>query len=114
VNGGKTAALDQVFQALSDSTRRAMIDRLHAGPASVSELAAPLDMALPSVMKHLGVLESAGLVKSGKSGRVRTYQMTQGTLATVERWVVSRRALWNRNLDRLGDFLKDDPSSQKR
>jgi DNA-binding transcriptional ArsR family regulator len=114
VNAEKPAALDLVFQALSDSTRRAMIDRLHAGPASVSELAAPLDMALPSVMKHLGVLENAGLVKSGKTGRVRTYQMTQGALATVERWVAARRALWNHNLDRLGDFLKTEASSRKK
>jgi DNA-binding transcriptional ArsR family regulator len=109
----KPVALDRVFHALSDATRRAVIDRLHAGPASVSDLATPLDMALPSVMKHLGVLEKAGLVRSDKTGRVRTYQMTPGALATVERWVASRRALWNRNLDRLGDFLKDDAFAEE-
>lgn len=100
-------ALDRTFHALSDASRRAMIDRLHAGPLSVSDLAAPFDMAMPSVMKHLAVLEDAGLVQSAKQGRVRTYLMTPDALAPVERWVASRRALWSRNLDRLGKFLDE-------
>ena len=99
------AALDRTFHALSDTSRRAMIDRLHAGPLSVSDLAAPFDMAMPSVMKHLAVLEDAGLVRSAKEGRVRTYLMTQDALTPVERWVTSRRAMWSRNLDELGKFL---------
>jgi DNA-binding transcriptional ArsR family regulator len=82
-----------------------MIDRLGRGPASVGDLAKPFDMALPSVMKHLKVLEDAGLVTSAKDGRVRHYRMSEGALDTVERWVSSRRALWNRNLDRLEKFL---------
>jgi DNA-binding transcriptional ArsR family regulator len=101
------AALDRTFHALSDTSRRAMIDRLHAGPLSVSDLAAPFDMAMPSAMKHLAVLEDAGLVQSAKQGRVRTYAMTEGALTPVERWVASRCALWSRNLDRLGKFLDD-------
>jgi len=107
-NGSDPAALDRIFQALSDTTRRAMIDRLHHGPASVSDLATPFDMALPSVMKHLAVLEKAGLVASGKTGRVRNFRITQDGLTQVERWVSSRRAMWNRNLDRLEKFLTDD------
>jgi DNA-binding transcriptional ArsR family regulator len=101
------AALDRTFHALSDASRRAMIDRLHAGPLSVSDLAAPFDMAMPSVMKHLSVLEEAGLVQSAKHGRVRTYLVTPDALTPVERWVASRRAMWNRNLDRLGKFLDE-------
>lgn len=101
------AALDRTFHALSDVSRRAMIDRLHAGPLSVSDLAAPLDMAMPSVMKHLAVLEGAGLVRSAKQGRIRTYAMTEDALTPVERWVASRRAMWSRNLDRLGMFLDE-------
>lgn len=104
----RPAALDRLFHALSDTSRRAMIDRLGRGPASVGDLARPFAMALPSVMKHLKVLEEAGLVTSAKDGRVRHYQMSDGALDTVERWVSSRRALWNRNLDRLEKFLAGD------
>jgi DNA-binding transcriptional ArsR family regulator len=104
----RPAALDKLFHALSDASRRAMIDRLGRGPASVGDLARPFDMALPSVMKHLKVLEDAGLVASAKDGRVRHYRMSEGALDTVERWVSSRRALWNRNLDRLEKFLAGD------
>ena len=100
-------ALDRMFQALSDQSRRGMIDRLGRGPASVTELAQPLDMALPTVMKHLQVLETSGLVLSEKTGRVRTYHLRKEALATVERWIAERKASWNRTFDRLDLFLTD-------
>ncbi|UFS80683.1 MULTISPECIES: ArsR/SmtB family transcription factor [Rhizobium] len=102
------AALDQMFQALSDRSRRGMIDRLGRGPASVSDLAGPLSMALPTVMKHLAVLEKSGLVRSEKSGRVRTYRLQTEALAQMERWLAERKASWNRTFDRLEQFLADD------
>jgi DNA-binding transcriptional ArsR family regulator len=104
------AALDRMFHALSDRSRRGMVDRLGRGPASVSELAAPLSMALPTVMKHLGVLEDTGLVSSQKNGRVRTYHLREDALGNVERWLAERRASWNKAFDRLDHFLADEPS----
>ncbi len=104
-------ALDRMFQALSDQTRRGMIDRLGRGPASVTELAQPLDMALPTVMKHLQVLETSGLVLSEKAGRVRTYHLRKEALAAVERWIAERRASWNKMFDRLDLFL-DETSTE--
>ena len=98
-------ALDQIFQALADPTRRVMIDRLSRGPASVSELAAPLDMSLSAVVQHLQVLESSGIVRSEKTGRVRTCHIETAALRTVEDWISRRRIQWERRLDRLGDFL---------
>lgn len=100
-------ALDRMFQALSDQSRRGMIDRLGRGPASVTELAQPLDMALPTVMKHLHVLETSGLVLSEKAGRVRTYHLRKEALADLERWIAERRASWNKAFDRLDLFLAD-------
>ncbi|MFT4000683.1 MAG: metalloregulator ArsR/SmtB family transcription factor [Rhizobium sp.] len=100
-------ALDRMFQALSDQTRRGMIDRLGRGPASVTELAQPLDMALPTVMKHLQVLETSGLVLSEKAGRVRTYHLRKEALAAVERWIAERQASWNKMFDRLDLFLEE-------
>lgn len=85
-----------------------MIDRLGRGPASVKELAKPLSMALPTVMKHLGVLETSGLVLSEKTGRVRTYRLQQDGLAALERWVEDRRTSWNKTFDRLDLFLAKD------
>jgi DNA-binding transcriptional ArsR family regulator len=98
-------ALDNVFHALADPGRRAMVARLVRGPASVSELAAPLDMSLPAVMQHLGVLEQSGLVKSAKVGRVRTCQIETAVLRTAEQWIGERRTEWERRLDRLGEYL---------
>jgi DNA-binding transcriptional ArsR family regulator len=100
--------LDLAFQALGDPTRRALIDRLALGPASVSELAGPLPMSLPAVMLHLKVLEEAGLVKSQKVGRVRTCRIEPQMLSEAERWVAQRRALWERSLDALGQFLDEE------
>ncbi len=105
------AILDLAFQALADPSRRAMVDRLAQGPASVSELAKPLAMSLPAVMQHLAVLEASGLVKSQKIGRVRTCSIEPAALTRAEHWIAERRALWERRLDRLGQFLdetKDD------
>ena len=101
-------ALDRMFQALSDQSRRGMIDRLGRGPASVTELAQPLAMALPTVMKHLHVLESSGLVLSEKTGRVRTYHLRKEALASVERWIAERKSGWNKTFDRLDQFLADN------
>jgi len=100
-------SLDRMFQALSDQSRRGMIERLGRGPASVTELAQPLDMALPTVMKHLQVLETSGLVLSEKAGRVRTYRLRKEALASVERWITERKASWNKAFDRLDLFLEE-------
>lgn len=98
-------ALDLMFQALGDPTRRAMVERLSRGAASVSELAQPLDMTLSAVVQHLAILEGSGLVKSEKVGRVRTCRIDPDALQAVERWVNDRRIGWERRLDRLGDHL---------
>ena len=97
--------LDRTFAALSDPARRAMVERLVAGPATVTELALPLPMSLPAVMLHLKVLEEAGLVTSKKEGRVRTCRIDPEKLSMAERWVAERRAMWEQKLDRLGAFL---------
>jgi len=99
------AALDRVFQALADPARRVMVERLARGPASVSELAAPLAMSLPAVLQHLQVLEASGLVRSAKTGRVRTCRIQPAALRTAETWIARRRAGWERRLDRLGEYL---------
>jgi DNA-binding transcriptional ArsR family regulator len=100
------APLDGAFQALADPTRRAMVERLAQGPATVSELKRPLVMSLPAVMQHLAVLETSGLVVSQKSGRVRTCRINPAALAEAERWIAERRLEWERRLDRLGEYLK--------
>jgi DNA-binding transcriptional ArsR family regulator len=100
--------IDVVFHALSDANRRAMIDRLLDGPASVSELARPLGISLPAVVQHLHVLEASGVVHSHKVGRVRTCQIEPLALSTAERWISERRAAWEARLDRLGEFLAAD------
>lgn len=101
----KQTDLDRLFQALSDSTRRAMVERLRQGPCSVSELARPLPMSLPAAMQHLQILEDAGVVVSEKSGRVRTCRMTPSALADAEQWLNACRVEWEQRLDRLGDYL---------
>ena len=98
-------ALDHAFQALADPARRGMVARLCQGPASVSELAAPLDMSLPAVMQHLRVLEAGGLVTSTKTGRVRTCTLQPDALRAAERWLTDQRLDWERKLDRLGAYL---------
>lgn len=101
-------SLDKAFAALADPARRAMVERLVAGPASVSELAKPLPMSLPAVMLHLKVLEESGLVTSHKEGRVRTCRIDPKMLAQAEQWVSERRRMWERNLDRLGQLLDEE------
>jgi DNA-binding transcriptional ArsR family regulator len=97
--------LDKTFAALSDPTRRAMVERLVQGPATVSELAKPLPMSLPAAMLHLKVLEDSGLVTSQKTGRVRTCRIDPLVLSQAEKWVGERRQMWERSLDRLGAYL---------
>jgi len=107
------APLDRAFQALADPTRRAMVERLTHGPASVSELKRPLEMSLPAVMQHLAVLETSGLVISEKAGRVRTCRINPPALAEAERWIAERRLEWERRLDRFGEYLKSLDSDGK-
>ena len=104
--------LARTFSALADPARRAIIERLSAGPAAVSELASPLPMSLPAVMQHIGVLEAAGLVRSEKIGRVRMCSMELGALSLAEQWVTARRSQWARRLDALGTYLADLPKEE--
>jgi DNA-binding transcriptional ArsR family regulator len=101
--------VDTVFQALGDPTRRQIVERLSLGPASVSELAAPLPISLPAVVQHLRVLQDSGLVESEKVGRVRTCRVRPATMRQAEKWIAERRAEWERRLDRLGDYLAENP-----
>jgi DNA-binding transcriptional ArsR family regulator len=98
--------LTRIFRALTDPTRRAVLERLTQGPAAVKELARPFEMALPSFVQHLGVLEDCGLVRSKKAGRVRTYALAPQPLEAAEHWLSAQRAHWERRLDALDDFLK--------
>lgn len=97
--------VDHVFRALSDPTRRHVLERLSRSPASVSELAAPFNMALPSFVQHMGILEECGLVQSRKAGRVRTYEIIPKRLKLAEDWMVRQRALWEKRLDQLDTYL---------
>jgi DNA-binding transcriptional ArsR family regulator len=95
----ETAPLDLVFQALSDPTRRRIVEHLTRGPLSVSVLAKPFAMSLPAVVQHLQVLEASGLVRSEKMGRVRTCRIEPSVLQAAEEWFQVRRMLWERRLD---------------
>lgn len=103
-----------MFQALADPTRRSMVSRLTRGPASVSALAEPLDMSLPAVMQHIQVLEASGLVRSEKAGRVRTCSIEPKALRTAEDWITGQRAMWERRLDRLGEYLSQQTHQETR
>ena len=96
-----------MFQALADPARRQMVDRLSRGPASVTQLAEPLEMSLSAVVQHLNLLEASGLVRTQKVGRVRTCQIEPKALRAAEHWINERRLSWERRLDRLGDFLAE-------
>jgi DNA-binding transcriptional ArsR family regulator len=98
-------SIDGVFRALADPTRRHVLERLSRSPASVSELAKPFDMALPSLLQHLKILEGSGLVRSGKSGRVRTYQLVPKRMQQAEDWLGKQRTLWTTRLDQLDSYL---------
>jgi DNA-binding transcriptional ArsR family regulator len=97
--------IDAVFRALADPTRRQVVERLSRSPASVSELAEPFAMALPSFVQHLRVLEGCGLVCSTKHGRIRTYQLAPERLAAAEDWMSRQRRLWERRLDQFDAFV---------
>ena len=100
------AVADQVFDALSNSTRRKVLEQLFAGPATVSELAAPFDMKLPSFVQHLSVLEQSRLVRSKKRGRVRTYEIVPDRFKVAEDWLTARRQEWEDRLDRFDQYVK--------
>jgi DNA-binding transcriptional ArsR family regulator len=102
------AVLDRVFHALSDPSRRAIVERLAGGEASVSELARPLPMSLAAVVQHVQALEACGLVRSTKTGRVRRCSLDRDVLALAEGWLTQRRAFWSAQLDRLGELLAED------
>lgn len=97
--------LDEIFQALADPTRRAVLGQLGAGPASISDLAKPFNMALPSFMKHIRLLEGCGLIRTEKIGRVRTCKIETAALAAAESWLSTQRALWEGRADRLAHFV---------
>ena len=113
-SSSRGSRIDELFHALADRCRRAMIERLTNGPASVSQLAEPFDMALPTVVQHLQVLERAGIVISEKVGRVRTYQLASDALVPVNAWIVARRRPQEAQLDRLGDYLTRHPKTIER
>lgn len=100
-----SAPLSPLFQALADPTRRAIVERLSEGPATVSMLAEPLSMSLSAVVQHLQLLEASGLVRSEKAGRVRTCRLEPAALRTIEDWVAARRAQWDARFDALATYL---------
>lgn len=100
-----SAAAGDVFHALSNPTRRQVLERLSVGPATVSELAAPFDMQLPSFVQHLSVLEQSRLVRSTKRGRVRTYEIAPERFKVVEDWLAARRQSWEARLDRFDHYV---------
>lgn len=100
-------AIDRVFHALGDPTRRALVERLSLGPMSVSELAKPMDMTLAAVVQHLQVLEQSGIVRTTKLGRVRSCQLDASGLRLAEQWISERRTIWEKRFDRLAEFLDE-------
>jgi DNA-binding transcriptional ArsR family regulator len=102
---GSAASIDETFRALADPTRRRVVERLCAGPASMTELAQPFPITLPSLSKHLRVLEESGLVRSTIRGRVRTFRIVPGRLQSAEAWLARQRSLWERRLDQLDEHL---------
>lgn len=99
--------LDPVFRALAHPTRRAVVERLGLGPAATSELARPFPVALPSFLEHMEILEACGLVRSKKSGRVRVWRLAPRRLGAAEDWLAEQRAIWERRLDQLDDYLEE-------
>ena len=109
----QSAAADAVFHALGNPTRRRVLERLSAGPATVSELAEPFDMQLPSFVQHLSILEDSRLVTSTKRGRVRTYEIAPERFDVVEDWLSARRRLWEARLDRFDQYVKQLKEKEK-
>jgi DNA-binding transcriptional ArsR family regulator len=109
----QAAVTDDVFYALSNATRRKVLEKLSVGPATVSELAAPFDMKLPSFVQHLSVLERSRLVTSRKRGRVRTYEIAPERFKVAEDWLTARRQLWEARLDRFDEYVKQLKEKEK-
>jgi DNA-binding transcriptional ArsR family regulator len=110
----QSAVADDVFHALSNSTRRKILEQLAVGPATVSDLAAPFDMKLPSFVQHLSLLEESRLVKSKKRGRVRTYEIAPERFKVAEDWLTERRRLWESRLDRFDEYVKQLKEKESR
>jgi len=106
-------SVDTVFHAISDPTRRAIVERLSRGSMSVSDLAKPLNVTLAAVVQHIQVLEESGIVRTQKIGRVRSCQFNPDGLRAAEQWINARRTFWERNFDRLGELLDGPPPSSK-
>lgn len=106
-------SLDSTFGALADPTRRAILASLMLGEASISDLAGPHRMSLPAVMKHVGVLENAGLVSQKKVGRSRFCRLESAPLKTAEDWIAQYRVFWERTFDSLERFLSQNPPPEK-
>lgn len=106
----KKPTIDRVFHALGDPTRRAILERLSAGPSSVSVLAEPLGITLTAVAQHLQVLEESGLARTEKIGRVRTCSINSAGLDLLQQWLTARRGIWDRRLDRLATLLSNKGS----
>lgn len=100
------AQLDQIFHALADPTRRAVVERLGGQPLAVGELAKPFALSLPAILQHLQILEASGLVRTEKVGRSRICRLEPAALEAVESWVAGRRSHWQRQFDRLGEYLQ--------
>ena len=109
-----SAVLDRAFHALSDPSRRQMVERLSLGPASVSELAGPLTMSLAAVVQHVQVLEACGVVKTQKVGRTRVCHIERTAMTAAEQWIGDRRRSWEARLDRLGDVLNEGGATEER
>jgi DNA-binding transcriptional ArsR family regulator len=110
----QSASLDRIFHALSDPTRRAIVGRLMRGPASVSELARPFSMAMPSLLQHLEVLHESRLILSEKVGRVRTCEIEPSALGLAEGWLAQQRAVWEGRLDRMEAYVKSRQRREKK
>lgn len=106
-------SLDRIFYALSDPSRRSMIEHLGKKEASVSELAEPLNMSMAAVVQHIQILEESGLISTRKTGRVRTCRIEPRSLETIEGWLTQRRKFWEKNLDNLGEFLERTQKERK-
>ncbi len=107
------SSLDGIFSALADPTRRAMVERLFAGPASVSELASPFSVSLSAIGQHLQVLETSGVVRTSKAGRVRTVELAPAALGAAEQWFTSHRQRWERRFERLEELIEEDEATGK-
>ncbi len=106
--GRKRPAIDRVFHALGDPTRRAMLEQLSEGPISVSRLAEPFGITLAAVVQHLQILEESGLIVTEKTGRVRSCRIDSAGLTAAENWIRDRRTKWEKQLDKLGDLLGEE------